>query len=40
MTFVGDRGFEIIQSNQSVRRIEGDGTALAWLMADELHVGA
>jgi hypothetical protein len=32
--------FEILQSDQLIDRVAGDGTALAWLMPDQLHVGA
>jgi hypothetical protein len=32
--------FEIIQLNQMLGCCQCHGTALAWLMADQLHVGA
>jgi hypothetical protein len=40
VTFADDRVFEIIQLGQLVKCLKGDGTALAWLMPDQLHVGA
>jgi hypothetical protein len=40
VTFADHRLFEIIQLNQHIERHDGNGTALAWLMADQLRVGA
>jgi hypothetical protein len=40
VAFADGRVFQIIQQNQDIERFAGDGTVLAWLMPDQLHVGA
>jgi hypothetical protein len=37
---VSTPALEIIQLDQKVGHAAGNGTALAWLMAEQLHVGA